>query len=51
MPRGALNVLLVHGIGDHPKEFAGEFERHLRATRRVVGRAYPDRLPSLPTQK
>jgi hypothetical protein len=31
MPRGALNVLLVHGIGDHPKEFAGEFERQLRA--------------------
>lgn len=31
MLRGALNVLLVHGIGDHPKEFAGEFERHLRA--------------------
>lgn len=31
MSRGALNVLLVHGIGDHPKEFAGEFERQLRA--------------------
>ncbi len=27
----ALNVLIVHGIGDHPKEFAGEFERQLRA--------------------
>jgi pimeloyl-ACP methyl ester carboxylesterase len=31
MSRGALNVLLVHGIGDHPKEFVGEFERQLRA--------------------
>ncbi|HET8761523.1 MAG TPA: hypothetical protein VFN94_10660, partial [Nitrospiria bacterium] len=31
MPRGALNVLIVHGIGDHPKEFAGEFERQLHA--------------------
>ena len=31
MFRGALNVLLVHGIGDHPKEFVGEFERQLRA--------------------
>ncbi len=31
MALGPLNVLIVHGIGNHPKEFASVFERELSA--------------------